>query len=123
MQSFVHIVEKYATPTNNDVQVVEKYPTPSSGPRELCEDIVCTECNEHLSNGAPDKYKSCKQKCFIDKKDKIEDCCRRQCKDLPIRGGNGKQVCLDACATQLDYGNQYMLQRKNSSQQAYCNIL
>lgn len=65
------------------------------GPREFCEDIVCSECGD-----SPDQqsYAQCKRNCFRTKRLEIEECCANNCMTLP---GLFQNECLEACSTQL----------------------
>lgn len=120
MQPPVHLIEKYTTHTPTDILIVENYATNvSAGPREQCEDIVCSDCNQYLKNKSYTMYKSCKQICFNEKKQPIEDCCKRQCSgNLPL---SMQQDCLEACSTPLNYGN--IRYSSNAQRSQICTIL
>lgn len=53
------------------------------GPRELCADTICNQCDSTQSN-----YKLCKQKCFDEKENEINACCSNICSTE-----NCKEVC------------------------------
>lgn len=68
------------------------------GPRESCEDIICSDCNKLLRHGYDYLYKKCKQRCFNIREQDIMSCCTDSCRGLGI----GRQYCLEACATDLN---------------------
>lgn len=78
---------------------------PMLGIRESCEDVICP-CDEYARSRLWDQYKACKQQCFINQKQAINDCCLSTC-------GNNK-MCSESCNTPLVYGqlrrqqNRYM---------------
>jgi hypothetical protein len=70
-----------------------------SGPKQSCEDAVCSHCTQ-----LPDftSYKECKKRCFADRPDDIFNCCVKSCDILSIGAVKGKSVlneCIDACST------------------------
>ena len=66
-----------------------------SGPREGCEDSVCSQCNGQ--NLGQDAYKKCKQTCIATKTDAIKECCLSQCRPTD-------KDCILACNTQMVFG-------------------
>lgn len=60
-----------------------------NGPREACEDTVCSEC----SNRKEGTYKQCKQTCFKEKASDISNCCMVTCQDR----GKPLRECIEAC--------------------------
>ncbi len=63
------------------------------GPRQSCEDIVCSECGKVVgTNGKADfsNYKTCKINCMRENSEKIQNCCLQSC---PV----GNKECMEAC--------------------------
>lgn len=85
-------INKYYVDTYYANESFEK----SYGIRENCEDIVCSDCSYAKSKDFDD-FKKCKQTCFQEKKNEIEDCCRGMCP-------NEDSGCLESCKTPLVYG-------------------
>jgi len=95
----VYESSSFRAPSLN-IRVYEGYqPNPLSGPREACEDSVCSDCQTHASSGQYAQYKQCKKTCFEERKDDINTCCMDRC------GGLFDQAeCIATCTTPMYYG-------------------
>lgn len=91
--------------------------TTLSGPLQGCEDSVCSHCDYRQGN-----YKECKQKCFEEKAQEIQDCCRRMC-GVGEEGGlpsKYAQDCLESCTQPMVFGPQ---QQMRTNMAASCSIM